>query len=360
MAKLLLITSDWPPRMGGVANYYYGLHHNYPEAIVLTNVIGAQGERVIKTSWTWPGWPKWLPLLWLVPYWKNKLGIKFLAAGEILPTGTALLLTRLAFGWPYLVFLHGLDIQLAQRNFWKRFLSRQILKRSAGVIANSNFTAQLAVAAGARAGSVEVIYPSVSPQTVRPEVIVDIKQRYQLENRIIILTVARLVERKGITRVIEAIAQVEEKFNNLVYVIVGDGPAKDQLAKQSSRLKSRVIFTGAILDEEKFAWYQLCSIFILTPLPDKTDVEGFGIVYLEAQAAGRAIIASRVGGVPEAVGEAGIFINSAAELAAGLQRLLSDDKAKLNLAAIGRSQSKKFRTAGQAEKFNKYIKNLNS
>lgn len=360
MAKILLITNDWPPRLGGVAQYYFNLMKHSPDVLVLTDIAEASSEQVVKISWSWPGWPRWLPLLWQLPLWRFKLKVKFLAAGQILPIGTALLLIRLAFGWPYLVFLHGLDVQLTQRNTWKRFLSKQILKRSAGVITNSNFTAQLAIKAGVEPSRIQVIYPSVAPIAANEEESSLIKRKYGLENKKIILTVARLVERKGIRQVIEAISKLENKYSDLAYVIVGDGPIKADLEAQARKLKSPVIFTGAVSDNDKFLWYSTADVFVLTPLFDKTDVEGFGIVYLEAQAAGRPIIASKVGGVPEAVGQAGILLEPGADLSAALEQLLSDYNLLLSFSQAAKEQISKFSSQTQIDKFNEYIKNLNN
>lgn len=344
---LFLITSDFPPRFGGVASYYGVLWQHCSDVMVATNIIGPSTPRVIRTSWTWSVWPRWLPLMWLVPFWKIKFKPYFLAAGEILPIGLVLFFIRLTFGWPYIVFLHGLDIRLAGRNFWKRFLSRQILKWAQYVIVNSQFTAKLAIAAGAQSSKIKVIYPSIETKPVAAEMILKLKESYGLDDKIVLLTVGRLVKRKGHAKVLQALSKIENNFNNLIYVIVGDGPERENLKKASLSLKTKVIFRGEISDEEKLAWYRVSDIFVLIPQEDQMDVEGFGIVYLEAQAAGLPIIAAPVGGVPEAVGEAGWFVSSVEELSDSLSKLLSSAALRNELGKHGLQRVSQFTPARQ-------------
>lgn len=358
MTGVLLITSDYTPRLGGVANYYNNLVNQLSIITVLTNVAGESGKNTIRTDWFWPIWPKWLPLMWLVPWWKRKTRSKLLAAGEILPIGTALLIIRLTFGWPYLVFLHGLDIKLSQSSWWKKFLSKQILKYAKGVIVNSKFTAQLAIQSGAEAGKVKIVYPTVNSVKVSSIDIKNVKSKYNINNQRVILTVSRLVRRKGVAMVIDSLAKIETNFGDLVYVIVGDGPEAELLKEESKKLKSRVIFTGSITDEEKYAWYDICEIFVLTPIRDEVDVEGFGIVYLEAQAAGKAIVASDVGGIVEAVGEAGLIINDKNELPLAMTKLLSDSAMREKLGLIGSKRINDFCIEKQGAIFYEYINNL--
>ncbi len=338
--RVLLVTSDYPPKLGGVAAYYYGLAQAMPSMYILTNIPGSSGPRVNQASWNWFGWPRWLPLLWVVPWWRAKTKARFLAAGELLPTGTALLLMRLAFSWPYLVFLHGLDVQLAQRSPWKKFLVRQVLSRAAVVVTNSRFTQELALQAGARESAAVVVYPGTD-LIVAPAAAGDgIKQRYGLTGKQVILTVSRLVARKGVANVIGSVRELVRTHPNLAYVVVGDGPERMSLEAQAQGLP--VVFTGNVSDAERNAWYQACDMFALTPIADAIDVEGFGIVYLEAMAAGRPIVATRTGGVPEAVGEAGVLLDNFGQLNETLERLLADESERKRLGSLGRERVKAF------------------
>ena len=103
--------------------------------------------------------------------------------------------------------------------------------------------------------------------------------------------------------------------------------------------------------------YVLADIFVLTPEDDPVDIEGFGIVYLEAQSAGLPIIASRVGGVPEAVGEAGILVKNYEELKSALLLLLKNPTEHNRLGKIGQERvARLFNPKFQAELFNEITK----
>ncbi len=333
MTNLLLITADYPPRYGGVANYYAGLHNDYSQMVVLTSVRGESNDRIIRTSWQWPGWPKWFPLLWIVPFWKIKTKARYLAAGEILPIGTALLFMRICFGWQYIVFVHGFDIQLACRNKWKKFLARKIIKYAECIVVNSKFTRSLVENCASYFKRIEIIYPPVRRLVSDQATVSEIIKKYSLSNKIILLTVSRLVKRKAIDLVINSVLKIKDDFSNIIYVVIGDGPERENLEKLATRCQSSVIFTGSNLSNKDLAaWYELSDIFILTPIDDPVDVEGFGIVYLEAQQFGKPVIARAVGGVPEAVGEGGWFIKSSEELPLIIKRILTDNELRESLA----------------------------
>lgn len=337
MSKLLLITEDFSPLTGGVARYYGGLADELDNITVLTCVNGDNKAGVIRKSWYWPIWPQWLPLLWLVPYYKFKTRPYFLGAGQILPIGTALLLMRLAFGWQYIVFLHGLDIALTQTNKWQSWLARIILKYARLVVVNSEFTKSLALKSGAIESHTMVLYPHSNLKTVSNDDARVLCERYNLEKKLVLLSVSRLVKRKGIADILSVLPQLQHNSPNLIYVVVGDGTEKSNLEKQAESLNTNVIFTGEVSDNELAAWYSICDIFVLVPKDELVDVEGFGIVYLEARRAGKPIVASKVGGVAEAVGEDGVFVNNNEELLFSLRQLLNSKTQRQALGAKGQA-----------------------
>lgn len=348
MPRVLLVTFDYPPQAGGVARYYHSLVTALRgSCAVLTDVVGQPEQNVQRQKLTWGAWPRWLPLLWRVPRTARTLNAEVVAAGELLPTGTALWLWRMLGGLPYVVFLHGFDVALSQRSWWKRWLARRILAAARLVVVNSSFTGSLAAAAGALPGRTVVTYPtSRLPQPTLPAA--ELRQRYGLDVAIVLLSVARLVHRKGIDDILAVLPELQSSFPNLAYVVVGDGPERSNLEQLAQKLKVRVQFIGAVPDGELAAWYNLCDVFALTPKEDAVDVEGFGIVYLEAQAAGKPVVATRVGGVPEAVGGAGLLVATSAELIAGLRTLLSDTALRQSLGEQGRAHAQGFTVERQA------------
>ncbi len=348
MSKLLLVTNDYPPRHGGVARYYSGLVQELGnEAAVLTNVSGAAGPGIVCRSLTWRLWPHWLPLLWRVPLVIRQSKAELVAAGELLPTGTALWLLHRLKGQKYWVFLHGFDVGLAGRTWWKRWLTRHILSSAHRVITNSSFSRGLAIAGGAIEERTVVVRPALPPLPPPADSGV-LRQRYSLGTAQILLSVARLVRRKGIDDVMAVLTELCQTNPGIKYVVVGDGPERGNLEKLASTLKLPVVFVGTVDDVELATWYELCDVFVLTPKQDKVDVEGFGIVYLEAQSMGKPVIASSVGGVPEAVGNGGILVSNAMELLAALRKLLTEAETRIRLGNLGRNQIREFTTTRQA------------
>lgn len=124
-----------------------------------------------------------------------------------------------------------------------------------------------------------------------------------------VVTMARLVDRKNIETVIEAWKLLPSDIRaDRDLVIVGEGENRAQLEKLANS-EPDIRFTGWVSEQKKVELLECASIFVLPALRDEYDVEGFGIVYIEAQAAGTPVIGSSYGGVPEAVGDGGITID---------------------------------------------------
>jgi phosphatidylinositol alpha-1,6-mannosyltransferase len=152
-----------------------------------------------------------------------------------------------------------------------------------------------------------VVYPEPKPkrEAVHGEVR---KLRLELgipEGAKVLLTVARLVARKGIGRVLNALPEVWKTIPNLHYVIVGDGEESSQLLVVSRQLwgSERIHFVGVVSDEELAAYYSMADAFILLPREEGGDAEGFGIVYVEANQYGMPIIGCICGGTGEALSQ---------------------------------------------------------
>ena len=137
--------------------------------------------------------------------------------------------------------------------------------------------------------------------------------KYGLSGKRILLSVARLVERKGIDKVLESLPRLYEKFKDIMYVIVGDGPDINRLAKIVDDLKihNLVRFVGSVSEEDKSKFYAIAEVLALPSRQIGSDVEGFGMAYLEANLFGLPVVGGRSGGVPEAVidKQTGLLVN---------------------------------------------------
>lgn len=129
--------------------------------------------------------------------------------------------------------------------------------------------------------------------------------------KIILGTISRLVERKNVINIIKSLNILKEKYNiEFIYYLAGDGSEKKQILRELKKAKFDWKYLGKINDKEKLnKFYPSLDAFIMPPLELKDSVEGFGIVYLEANSYGIPVIASKTGGVGDAVKDnfSGVF-----------------------------------------------------
>jgi phosphatidylinositol alpha-1,6-mannosyltransferase len=142
-----------------------------------------------------------------------------------------------------------------------------------------------------------------------------LKSELSLGTGPILLTVARLVRRKGIDQVLRCIPDLVRKHPGLQYVVAGEGPEKVDLLQLSSDLliEEHVRFLGLTEESTKWALYSMCDLFIMpNRLLNGEDWEGFGIVFMEAALCGKPAIGGRNGGVPEAIEDCvtGLLVDS--------------------------------------------------
>lgn len=360
MVRSLLVTLDYPPQVGGVAVYYEHLVEEFPEGStqVLT-VAEVNGKKVQET----PGvirrniifkskliWPKWLPLLWQIWKISRQNKIKLIQVGQILPVGTAFYILNKFFNIPYMVYCHGMDVMTAAQSPRKKRLARKILKKAEFVVANSEFTKENVLEYGVRAQDVTVVYPCPNMKLLRkvaPEEIDELKNKYGLQNKKIILTTGRLVERKGHDVVLGALHTLKGSIPNAHYAIIGDGPKEEAVRQMIKilKLEDSVSLIGKATDYELAVWYESCDIFAMISRQLKNeDAEGFGIVYLEANMFGKPVIAGKSGGVAEAVldNETGILVEptNPHEIISAMERLLKDPEEAKRLGENGRKRVK--------------------
>lgn len=349
MSKFLLLTLEYPPDKGGVARYYYNLAKHWPE-----------GEFLVKRALLWRFfWPRWLPSVWRLPRWVTTEGVQVVLVGQILPLGYSAWLWRQKT--PYVVFTHGLDILLPQSNRWKKFWLLKILSEAKGVIANSQFTAGELKKLGVSEEKIEIVYPTVDSEFFRPATD---EERIGCPAFPYILSVGRLVRRKGFDRVIEVLPRLVKFAPEIRYVIAGRGPDKEYLRQKAVEhgLAHRVIFLEELDDTDLRHLYRQCRVFALACRRIGPDVEGFGIVLLEAAACGKPVVVGNSGGAPEAVkhGYSGFLVDpdSADELAQALIKILTDEDFARRLGAYGRQMVlEKFNIDKEVEKLKKLTMN---
>lgn len=350
----LFLTLDYPPNRGGVARYYEHLVRFLPQdhRVVLAHGVGEtttddHGVTVIRQPLLGPAWfwPRWMGAFFVVRRNLRREGKALLHIGNVLPLGTVALLCKRFFGSPYILYTHGLDIPLA-RSPWKRLLMRQVLHHASCVVANSSYTRDQVVRFGIPGDRLVVVLPGCNrPAAVHEAEIQKVKMRYRARGLPVLLTVARLIPRKGIDVTLRALSRLRMTMPDVRYFIVGTGGDADRLRQlaRDSGIEGLVTFCGAVTDQELSALYAACDIFVMPARSseEEGDVEGFGMVYLEANAHGKPVIAGKGGGVEDAVhhGVTGLVVDprSVEAVCSALEKLLRDTSWSRRLGEQGRA-----------------------
>jgi len=200
---------------------------------------------------------------------------------------------------PYAVYIHGNDIYPNTKNRVEKLIISKVLENAQVVIANSKYTQKLGINYGNF--NIKVIHPGISYKRINSNNVKNNKQEK------ILFTVARLEKRKGIGNTLRALPQVIDTYPEIHYYIAGTGSYAGELQKivQENNLEQHVTFTGFVSEEKKIELYKKCDLFVMPSyeLKQAGSVEGFGIVYLEANMFGKFVIAGKAGGTADAVQE---------------------------------------------------------
>jgi glycosyltransferase involved in cell wall biosynthesis len=354
MSRILLPTPDAPPKRGGVARYIGAIlrARRDVDVHVLSDREGTLGT-----------------LLFLMQYLRAHDDVREIWTHHVLPVGTACFFLSFFLGCfrrsvpSYTVFLHGLDFDMARRNAWKRWLTRCILRRARAIVVNSEGL-RAEVEAFSGRNDVGVLYPCVAQELVdasehtrkglvhrTPEELAKLlasalattagvgisSSTTHANGPVRLLTVARLVARKGHEKVLRALSRVPR----VAYTIVGDGPELDHLRNiaEDEGVIDRVQFLTEISDEELPALYVAHDIFVMPTTKHAYDREGFGIAYAEAGLFGLPCIATDISGVNEVIedGITGMLISDTPDaLVSALTRLVESPGLRSRMGTAAR------------------------
>lgn len=241
---------------------------------------------------------------------------------------------------PLTLIAHGNDFMESrwQRPFWRRRMSRAFAGARHVIAVSRETERALTRLLPGLAAKTTVLYPGVDPE--------EFPCLGQPPEPPVLLTLGRVVQRKGQDRVIQALPAILSEFPEVEYWIAGRGadvPRLQALAREL-RLERKVRFLGFVPAEERIRLYERCSVYLMPSrtIGERGDFEGFGITYLEANACGRPVIGGRSGGVTDAVldGETGFLVDpeSPCEIAARTIELLRDPALAARLGAQGRTR----------------------
>lgn len=352
MTRTLVVTNDFPPRAGGIQSFVHELVARLDDVVVYApawegaaTFDTAQGFEVVRHPSS----------LMLPTRAVSRRAAALLKAhrcdavwfGAAAPLGLLAPALRRAGAGRIVATTHGHEAGWAQLP-----LARQTLRRIGDGVDVLTYLGEYtrgrlerALSASAQ-GRLERLAPGVDATFFKPGAGGDVvRQELGLADRQVIVCVSRLVPRKGQDVLLRALPAVLRSVPDAALLIVGDGPDRKRLEAITDRegLRAAVRFTGPVAWADLPAYYDAGQVFAM---PCRTrrrglDVEGLGIVYLEASATGLPVVAGRSGGAPDAVilGETGQLVDGrdVAAVAGSIVSLLRDPAMAAAMGAAGRA-----------------------
>jgi phosphatidylinositol alpha-1,6-mannosyltransferase len=345
--KILLVTGDFLPIKGGISTTFFELSSKIPQITVLTkktrndkafdslHQISIRRVNILNKFMQ--------PFIFLINAFRivKKEKIDKLMCGQLLAPGFVGYIIHKLLTKPYFVWTYGPEFQENKLFF---SLMKMILKNATKIITVSNFAKSQLIKQNILPSKIAVFYPGVNTVRFNPNLNAEkILKRHNLHNKLVLLTASRLDTNKGIDKMIDLMPEIIRKYSNAVYVIVGIGREEHNLKKLAQkRSKENIIFVGEVSDEELPLYYASCDVFILLTreVPSKGFIEGFGMVFLEANACGKSVIAGKAGGSPEAVEDkiTGLVVDplNEEEILSSIEKLLEDRNLREKLGSNGR------------------------
>lgn len=356
MSRVLLVTNDFPPRRGGIQSYL----------VELVSRLAATGEHTVMVyAPQWKGADAFdaqtegyqvarHPGTLMLPVPTVDIRMRRLIAehdidtvwfGAAAPLGLLAQRARQAGASRVLASTHGHEVG------WSMLpVARSVLRRigddSDVVTFVSRYTRGRFASAFGRQAALEHLPPGVDTDRFSPDPAsrVELRARYGLGQRPTVVCLSRLVPRKGQDMLIRALPTVRQRVDGAALVIAGGGPYLETLRRLADRLRmsEHVTFTGGVPAADLPAYHAMADVFAM---PCRTrgaglDVEGLGIVFLEASATGVPVIAGCSGGAPETVrhNKTGLLVDgrSVNQIADAVTELLADPDRAAAMGAAGR------------------------
>lgn len=351
--KHLLVTNDFPPKVGGIQSYLWELWRRLPAdsfAVLTTPYRGAlewdaaQPFRVVRSPE-----PVLLPYPWLasrIDALADEVGADLVVIDPALPLGA--IGPRLRH--PYGVVLHGAEVTVPGRLPVSRSVLGRVLRGADLIIAAGGYPAD----EGRRAAAVElpttVVPPGVDTERfvpLGPTAKAAARQQLGLPvDAPVVVSISRLVPRKGMDTLIRAAARLRHRFPDLVVAVAGSGRDRARLERLVTETGAPVRLLGRVDDSALPALYGCGDVFAMLCRNrwGGLEQEGFGIVFVEAASAGVPQVAGHSGGAAEAVahGETGLVVDppdDAASVADAIAALLADPQRRAAMGHAARNRA---------------------
>lgn len=362
--KILLVSEIFPPKTGGSGRWLWEVYSRLPSDEVViaagADIRAADFDRLHnlklhRISFNFNSWGM-ASARGLATYWRALRALRIimrtdrfdrsdqLHCARCLPEGWIAWLGKKLNGIRYVCYVHGEEANYAKSSRELGWMMRRVLYGSDFLIANSLNTKSLLQSDWQVPSSkIRVLHPGVDTKRFVPsERDTETRLRLGWGSRPVVLTVGRLEERKGHDTMIEAVARIRAIVPDVLYSIVGDGVQRQrlELLVQQHGVGGSVEFRGEPVDDELIECYQQCDLFVLANRQVGQDIEGFGMVLVEAQACGKPVVAGASGGTAETmrVGETGLIIDCTTpdQLVEIIPQLLGDETRRQQMGAAGR------------------------
>ncbi len=305
--NILFMARRFPPAVGGMEQFAFDL-------------ATALDDRHTLIKITWGGANKWLPLvlpvlfargLWVLM--TQSIDVIHMQDGVLAPIGW--IYAKLT-GKPYVVVTHGLDVTYS--NTFYQAINVACIRQAGAVVAISTATMNEVLKRGVSAEKATVIPIGIHDTYGVSTVDRAFLQRMidvDIHGRLVVLTTGRLVKRKGVAWFIEhALPEIVRQYPSVLYIVAGEGGQRQYIESSIRRMKleGHVLMLGLVSQELRSALYQASDVFVMPNIQVPGDMEGFGIVALEAALAGLPIVASNLEGISDAIkdGENGQLVAS--------------------------------------------------
>ena len=357
MRRHLLVTNDFPPKIGGIQNYLWELWRRLPSGAAAVYTTPHRGSVAFDTAQPFPierSPEPWLgPWPWLIDR-VRRLADQQEAELVLLDPAIPLGVIGPSLGRPYGVILHGAEVTIPARlPLLRRAMARTLAGASLVVSAGRYALAEAERCVGHRLPSV-VIPPGVDAGRFRPlepTVRARVRASHGIgPHEILVASISRLVPRKGMDTLIRAVTEADRALGpdgpRLRLVVGGTGRQETELGHLVRSLDAPAVLTGRLSDQAVAELYGAADLMAMlcNERWRGLEQEGFGIVFLEAAAAGVPQIAGRSGGAHEAVedGLTGIVVDrprSATEAARVLRELAIDPERRAKLGEAARRRA---------------------
>ena len=350
VVKHLLVTNDFPPKIGGIQNLLYEWWRRLPSESFAVLTSPYSGSKQFDAAQSFEIRRTREPVLLPHPLMVRKInklakqvGAELVVLDPALPLG----LIGPNLNLPYAVVLHGAEIVVPGRLPVVSRLLARVLNNAELIIASGSYPAAEASRVCRSSKRIDVITPGVDIQRFKvlsSELRIEARKRFGVaEDAELIVGISRLVPRKGFDVLIRAVARLAIEFPKLRLIVGGDGRDRARLERIARELMSPTTFLGRVSDDDLPKLYGCADInaMLCRSRWMGLEQEGFGIVFAEAAACGVPQIAGRSGGASDAVDHniTGLIVEDPTrvdDVVSSLRRLLVDKSQLLKMGQASR------------------------